>query len=262
MSPSTKDAQVIEKILRDCGEMLLECLIDGRNKGEWSGTQFKATADHLAHNFLVSALNQAFPELPVVSEEDASSSSEHTGDYFIIDPIDGTASFSHGFAGWVTQAAYISEGRPIMAGIYAPATDEYFAAMSASGAYCNGRRLFATKNISSAEYLIDNYPEPHGISLQLMRNLKIPNYLESGSISLKICRVADGSADLFVKDMEPRDWDVAAPMLLIAEAGGILTDINGATLILGMPGRRHKGLISTTSPLVAEQVQAWLTSIK
>ena len=53
-------------------------------------------------------------------------------------------------------------------------------------------------------------------------------YVESGSLSLKICRVADGVADLFVKDVEIRDWDVAAPMLILFEAGGVISQVDGA----------------------------------
>lgn len=262
MIASPADAQRIEKILRDCGAMLLECLAAGRTEGEWSGAQFKAKADDLAHDFLVTAISAAFPGVPVVSEEDAASIAACACDHFIIDPIDGTASFAHGFDGWVTQAAYISEGRPVMAGIFAPASDEYFSAISKQGAYCNGRHLSLNSSAELAMSLIDNYPEPRGIAQELMQALHIPEYVESGSIALKICRVADHSADLFVKDMSPRDWDVAAPMLLLAEAGSVLTDIKGDALVLGSPGRRHKGLIAAASPAVAEHVRAWFASRK
>jgi len=262
MTPSITDAQRIEKILRDCGAMLLHCLATGRTEGEWSGAQFKARADDLAHQFLVTALSVAFPGIPVVSEEDVASIGACAGEYFIIDPIDGTASFAHGFNGWVTQVAYISEEQPVMAGIYAPASDEYFSAISKQGAFCNGRSLSVHRSSEPAKSLIDNYPQPRGIAQELMQALYIPTYIESGSISLKICRVADRSADLFVKDMSPRDWDVAAPMLLLAEAKGILMDIKGDPIVLGKPGRCHHGLIAMSSPVVAQQVRDWMASCK
>ena len=262
MTNYSADAQRIEKILRDCGAMLLQCLATGKTEGEWSGAQFKARADDLAHHFLVTALSVAFPGTPVVSEEDVASMGACAGEYFIIDPIDGTASFAHGFNGWVTQVAYISEEQPVMAGIYAPASDEYFSAISKQGAFCNGRSLSVDRSREPAKSLIDNYPQPRGIAQELMQALHIPKYLESGSISLKICRVADRSADLFVKDMSPRDWDVAAPMLLLAEAKGILMDIKGDPIVLGKPGRRHHGLIATSSPVVAQQVRDWMASCK
>lgn len=262
MIPSPADAQVLEKILRECGEMLLESLVAGRTKGEWIGAQFKAQADDLAHDFLVTALNIAFPAVPVVSEEGGANPFPGSADHFIIDPIDGTASYVHGFSGWVTQAAYVSECQPVMSGIYAPAYNEYFSALSTQGAYCNGLQLSVNRSCERAMTLIDNYPEPRGFSWELMQALRIPAYVESGSIALKICRVADRSADLFVKDMSPRDWDVAAPMLILVEAGGVLTDIEGNTLVLGRPERDHHGLIAAASSAVADQVSFWNASRK
>lgn len=262
MTPSPADAQVLEKILRDCGTMLLESLAAGKTAGEWSGPQFKAQADELAHDFLVTALSTAFPGIPVVSEEGADNPVACAVGHFIIDPIDGTASFAHGFAGWVTQAAYVSEGQPVMAGIFAPASNEYFSALSKQGAYCNGWRLSVNSSGERAMTLIDNYPEPRGIARELMKAMHIPEYVESGSIALKICRVADRSADLFVKDMSPRDWDVAAPMLILANAGGVLTDIEGDKLVLGSLDRHHRGLIAASCPAVADRVCAWIASRK
>ncbi len=262
MIPSLADARHLEKILRDCGAMLMDCLSVGRTDGEWSGDQFKARADKLAHDFLLDGLSAAFSGIPVVSEEDVASTSACVGDHFIIDPIDGTASFAQGFAGWVTQVAYISEGRPVLAGIYAPASDEFFLGVRAGGAYRNGFRLTLDGVKSLANSLIDNYPEPRGITKDLSQALHIEKYIESGSIGLKICRIADRSADLFVKDMAPRDWDVAAPMLVLAEAGGILTDIKGVPLKLGQPGRRHEGLIAAANNTIAQQVRGWFASRK
>ena len=262
MTPSPADAQILERILRDCGTMLLEALAAGGTAGKWSGAQFKAQADDLAHNFLVTALSEAFPGVPIVSEEGGANPVAGTADHFIIDPIDGTASFAHGFSGWVTQAAYVSEGRPIAAGIYAPISNEYFSALCNQGARCNGRHLSVNSTGAPAMRLIDNYPQPRGVARELMQALHIPEYVESGSIALKICRVADRSADLFVKDMSPRDWDVAAPMLVLTEAGGIITDIAGVPLQLGRSERRHQGLVAAANTAIAKQALTSLSSRK
>ena len=149
-----------------------------------------------------------------------------------------------------------------MAAIYAPASDEFFSAIKGSGAFCNGHQLCAQESNTEAQSLIDNYPEPRGIALEISQALHIPKYVESGSIALKICRIADLSADLFVKDMSPRDWDVAAPMLLIAEVGGAITDIEGKKLQLGREGRRHQGLVAAANASIAKKAHAWLASRK
>lgn len=262
MSHLDLDAQGIEKILRACGEMLKEYFFKGRVDGEWRGEQFKADVDNFAHNFLVNALGDAFPAIPIVSEEDEASMVQMPGDHFIIDPIDGTASFAQGYSGWVTQVAYVRDGYPVLAAIYAPVTDEYFSAIKGNGAYCNGRPLRLSGDCEIAKNLIDNYPEPRGLALDLMSALQISEYIESGSIALKICRVADGRADLFVKNMRPRDWDVAAPMLLLAEAGGVLTDIMGNALELGLVERSHQGLIASRCQGLGKRVCAWFALSK
>jgi fructose-1,6-bisphosphatase/inositol monophosphatase family enzyme len=262
MTPTLEEVGFIEKVLRDCGSMLLDCRAAGRTQGEWSGSQFKAEADNLAHNFLVAGLGSLYPDIPFVSEEDDVSARLFVGDHFMIDPIDGTASFAQGFAGWVTQVAYISDGRPVMAAIYAPVSDEFFSAIRGAGAFCNGRQLCAQESRTEAQSLIDNYPEPRGIALELSRALHISRYVESGSIALKICRIADLSADILVKDMSPRDWDVAAPMLVMEELGGVVTDIEGKKLQLGRGGRRHNGLVAAANASIANQAHAWLASRK
>jgi len=262
MTTTAADLQRIEKILRECGSMLMVCRAAGQTEGVWSGEQFKAAADKFAHDFLVASLGEAFPGIPVVSEEDPASMSVCTADHFIIDPIDGTASFVHGFAGWVTQIAYVCSNRPVFAGIYAPSSDEYFSAWRGNGAYCNGARLSLSGSTRSAHSLIDNYPEARGITEDLQKALGIPVYVESGSIALKICRIADRGADLFFKSMSPRDWDVAAPMLVLEEAGGIITDAHGFALNLGGAERLHRGLIVAAHSAIIVQVRDWYTSLK
>ncbi len=246
---------ILETILRDCGRLLLE-LSRTKQSGVWEGEQFKADADREAHKFLVEALAQK-QQLPVVSEEDASDADRTYDAYVIIDPIDGTASFAHGFGGWVTQAAVMNGEIPVLAGIFVPVTGEYFGAVKGGGAYRNGERLRLDSADSRLITIIDNYPEPRGITLELKNALGIPRYVESGSIALKICRIADGTADLFFKANSPRDWDLAAPQLVLEEAGGQLTDARGNKLAYGLPGRRHQGLIAARNVEQARRAGAW-----
>ena len=256
------DALRIEKILRECGAMLIECLAAGKTEGDWHGDQFKAAADLIAHNFLMMALKTYYPHIPVVSEEDPVIAENYFQDHFIIDPIDGTASYAHGFPGWVTQIAYVQGGVTTLAGIYAPVNDEYFSAIKSVGSFCNGNRLRLVGSDAQLRTLIDNYPEARGVTRELMKYLSMEKYVESGSIALKICRIADQSADLFFKDMSPYDWDVAAPMLVLAEAGGVITDAFGSDLVLGRSGRRHKGLVVAANRANVDRVLNWLASGK
>jgi 3'(2'), 5'-bisphosphate nucleotidase len=75
--------------------------------------------------------------------------------------------------------------------------------------------------------LVDNYPEPRGVAERLYRDLACAKYVESGSIGLKICLVAEGAADIFIKDVCVRDWDIAPPYLVLQEAGGVIAQYSG-----------------------------------
>lgn len=249
--------QFIENTLRQCGEILIDLYRRGGTGGVWVGDQFKADADRTAHDFLSNRIHSSFPGIPIVSEEDDVSIKRKHDEYFIIDPIDGTASFAHGFTGWVTQMAYVINEAPVHAGVYAPVSDEYFEADKNCGAYRNKQQLVINGAREHISTIIDNHPQAKGITLELLNDLNIPGYIESGSIALKICRIADDTADLFFKTMEPKDWDLAAPKLILEEAGGVLRDVDGDEIKLGKSNRRHHGLIATRNLAMLERVSAW-----
>jgi len=98
--------------------------------------------------------------------------------------------------------------------------------------------------------LIDNYPEPRGIADALVKRLPATGYVECGSIGLKACRVADGTADLFVKDVVIRDWDIAPADLILQEAGGCITNVDGHDLRYDGASKIH-GVIAAVNNTIA-----------
>ncbi len=222
-------------------------------QGAWHGSQLKTEADLRAHAALTRELKRILPDIPVVSEEDGTSQSPaRPPRYWLIDPIDGTASFSEGYPGYVTQVALIEDCQPRFGAIYAPALDLLYLAQRGKGATLNGKPLRIANN-PRRRVLIDNTPEPRGAARVVFERLRCTGYLESGSISLKICRVAEGTADVFVKDITVRDWDIAPAHLVIGESGGILAGLHGAAEIPYAGGYERGGIVAATSAeLVAE----------
>ena len=149
--------EFIEDSLRQCGKILIEQLRSGNTRGVWVGDQYKADADRIAHHYLCDRIHSAFPGIPVVSEEDDGSIEEKYPEYFIIDPIDGTASYAHGFPGWVTQMAYVRNEIPVLSGIYAPVSDEYFDAEINHGAYRNKQQLVIRATGENIRTIIDTH---------------------------------------------------------------------------------------------------------
>jgi 3'(2'), 5'-bisphosphate nucleotidase len=225
--------------------------------GVWKGDQLKTISDDFAHDMLASNLPKIL-SVPVISEEDYFSQvTNRPKRYWLIDPIDGTRSLVDGFSGWVSQVALIENNEPVMAAITAPDLDLLFTAEKGNGSFCNGKKISVNQSVSSRLLFIDNYPEPRGVALDIMKKLSCTGYIESGSIALKICRIADGTADLFVKDVPIRDWDVAAPMLVLNEAGGVLKTYTGQEFqFLG--GFEKNGLIVSRDDLLNKKCLSFL----
>jgi 3'(2'), 5'-bisphosphate nucleotidase/myo-inositol-1(or 4)-monophosphatase len=233
-----------------------------RNKGQiqgiWHATQLKSQADLIAEMLIMRGLRALTPSLPVVSEEDLSSHGvDRLARYWLVDPIDGTASFCGGYAGFVTQIALMEGARPMLGAVYSPALELMYLAEKGAGASANGSKLTLDSKGGDV-VLIDNYPEPRGIAKLLHKQLPCDGYLELGSIGLKICRVADGQADLFVKDVTVRDWDLAPGHLILQEAGGVLVDLHGRGINYGGGMEQSGGLIAAAFQGLVDRVTNFL----
>jgi 3'(2'), 5'-bisphosphate nucleotidase/myo-inositol-1(or 4)-monophosphatase len=250
----------VENLLRELGVLMLDWRRQGLTEGRWEGTQLKAIADQRAHDFLVEGLTRINPDIPIVSEEDPTSlARQRPADYWLIDPIDGTASFCNGFDGFVTQVARLREAQPILGVVHAPALELTYTAQIDGPATCNGKVLQVGDSATGAPTLIDNYPEPRGIAKVLFESLPCHSYMESGSLGLKICRIADGTADLFVKDVVVKDWDLAPAHLVLKQAGGVLWTGGGETVpYIGQFARN--GIVAATGQSLARRVVDFLKS--
>jgi len=225
--------------------------------GHWEGAQLKTKADQESHRLISEGLFKLAP-YPCISEEDVDSHiNERPSIYWLIDPIDGTASFCGGFDGFVTQVALMQDGRPILAVVHAPALSLTYTATEHGPALCNNTSIETAACADSAIILIDNYPEPRGFTQSLYKGMGCSGYVESGSLGLKICRVADGTADLFVKDVMIRDWDLAPADLILARSGGELTTLEGDPIPYN-GGFKRKGLIAAANSTLAKSVCTWV----
>lgn len=250
----------LTEILVEAGGILLARRASGDFRFRRDGVSVNASVDLEVHEFLARALASATAGIPVVSEEDAAGrGGTRPAEYWLIDPLDGTASFVDGFPGYVTQAALMRGSTPVLAAVHAPSFGETFVAELGSGAAKNGQRLRVREKPLERCIVTDNYPSPRGVVVDLMGTLGISEYRECGSIGLKICRVADSNADLFFKDVTVRDWDVAAPQLVLEEAGGSLSDASGARFPYAGEFE-HAGLLAASSSKVAARVIAWVRS--
>lgn len=252
-------SEAVAEATAEVGALLREWRTDPETRlGVWEGSQFKARADAMAHRALSERLHAIDPRIPVLSEEDpASLTRERPPRYWLIDPIDGTASYVHGFPGYVTQAALVIGDRPEVAAVHAPETGTLYTAVRGRGAHRDGLPLPPLAPCAPGKgVLTDNTPEPRGIALRVHERFGYSAYVESGSISLKLCHIAEGSAHLFVKDVPIRDWDMAAPDLVLAEVGGLAVRLDGGDFGYRGPWE-HTGLVAAADPATCRRIAHW-----
>ncbi len=215
-------------------------------------------ADLFAHDELRRRLARDYPGVVIVSEEDDERAEVRPAEYWLIDPIDGTASWSGGYAGFVTQAAFIRDGVVQFGVIHAPVLQRTWTAARGSGALCNGVRLPVRGPVADPLVVVDNYPEPRGVCAELLDWLGQGTYIESGSLGLKAALVASGQADLFVKDVVVRDWDMAPALAVCLETGTWLSRADGTTFALSGRFDKEDGVIVAADEQLGRRVAAWL----
>jgi myo-inositol-1(or 4)-monophosphatase len=161
---------------------------------------------------------------------------------WIVDPIDGTRAFISGFPDWTISVALVDDGRPILAAIYAPVTDEMFLARRGAGATRNGTAISASggeilsgAKLAGPKRYLDRFAR---FELGTLPQPKVH------SLALRFARIAEGSLDAAFASSGSHDWDLAAADLLVHEAGGLLTDFAGEALRFNRPQVKHQALIA------------------
>lgn len=191
-------------------------------------------ADIASEKSILAALNIGFPGDKVLAEE---SSSDYknipSGPVWIIDPLDGTTNFAHGFPYFCVSIAYTVDKVSLVGIIYCPVLDELFLALKGGGAWLNGKPI----KVSGRELLIESlvatgfpYDIQENIELvmsQLGRVLPgVRDIRRAGAAALDLAYVACGRLDGFW-EINLKPWDTAAGQLLVTEAGGQVTAFNG-----------------------------------
>lgn len=213
--------------------------------------QLLTETDLAVNEALEASLGRLLPGAAWLSEESRDDgerlSSPHV---WVVDPIDGTRSFAAGKPEFTISVALVHAGRPILACLLNPATGERFEACEGAGATLNGERLLVAE---------PSRPEAARIVLsagERKRHDFQPFFPSAalttiGSLAYKIALVAAGRFDAYFSWRRSHDWDIAAALLILAEAGGRTTDREGGRLDLNRPEPLHRGLIAAPPALHA-----------
>lgn len=201
---------------------------------------FVTEVDHASEEAIIDTLLTAYPDHSILAEESGhkpgkgASAAMHEAEHvWVIDPLDGTTNFIHGFPQYAVSIALMQRGVVTQAVVYDPNRDELFTASKGRGAYLNDRRIRVSKRTKIEESLIGTgfpYREIDNLDeyLQLFRLVtqKSSAVRRPGAAALDLAYVACGRYDAFFEfGLAP--WDVAGGSLLISEAGGLIGNFTG-----------------------------------
>jgi myo-inositol-1(or 4)-monophosphatase len=222
-----------------------------RNPGEhwYKGPgQVVTEADLQVDALLRERLLGAPPDAGWLSEESRDDGSRFAAQrVWIVDPIDGTRAFADGIPEFTISIALVDQGVPVLGVVLNPATGERFEAGRGAGATLNGRSLRVSGRTALAgARLLSSRGE---IGKRRWREL-IPEaeVRTMGSLAYKLALIATGRFDGLLSLRRTHDWDIAAALLILEEAGAVLSDAAGRPLRLNRDPPRHDGLVAASSP--------------
>jgi myo-inositol-1(or 4)-monophosphatase len=225
---------------------------------------FVTEVDMAAEQEIIYHLRKAYPDHAILGEEGGLVGDEHADYRWVIDPLDGTTNFIRGIPHFAVSIACLYKGKVEHAVVVDPVRREEFTASRGRGAQLNGRRI-RVSGLSSLDGALlgtgipfkdhcDDRLEPYARSIQVLA-AQCAGIRRAGAAALDLAYVAAGRLDAFW-EIGLSQWDIAAGALLIREAGGLVSDIDGSdnylqtgNIVAGNP-KCFKAVLQATKPLL------------
>lgn len=207
--------------------------------------------DLKSENYLVSQIKQDFPGHAILAEEGSTANIKARGGYrWVLDPLDGTVNFAHGFPMYCVSVGVEYDGRLEVGVVFDPERDELFYAAHGKGAFLNGRRIEVSQErrldraLLATGFAYDiGTARKNNLGLFARMAKKAQGIRRPGSAALDLCWVAGGRMDGFW-ELKLYPWDTAAALIILSEAGGKYTRINGKKYSI-----HDKDLLASNGPL-------------
>ena len=237
----------------EAGQMLLSHLRTDFQISKKGRINLVTEMDLKAEKLIVDRIRLDFPDHEILAEERGTQTGSGPCKW-IIDPLDGTTNYAHGYQFFCVSIAVELEGQLAVGVVYDPVTEEFFSARKDAGATLNGQPI----QVSTEDVLVDSLLTT-GFSYQkteIQRNLELFNRIifhcrairRDGSAALDLCYVACGRFDGFW-ELSLNSWDVAAGRLMVEEAGGCVTAFDGSPCtiyereLLASNGKIHSAMV-------------------
>jgi myo-inositol-1(or 4)-monophosphatase len=244
------------------GEIIYSKFDDEHTIGYKGAVDVVTEADHASEDYLLEQIRSHFPGHAILTEE----SGAHTGDtgsHWIIDPLDGTINYAHRLPIYSVSIAYEHDHQLQLGVVYDPTRDECFSAERGNGAFLNDKKISVSQTPELIQtLLVTGFPYDRE-SPTYKRGQRLFTHMTTitqgvrrlGSAALDLCYVGCGRMDAYF-ELSIHAWDIAAAALIVKEAGGIVTDIDGNPNFMTPP----YALIGS-NPLVFDQLLAEIKNI-
>jgi 3'(2'), 5'-bisphosphate nucleotidase len=211
-------------------------------------------ADRAAHDRIVAALRDVATGLPILSEESESVPYEtraRWGRFWLVDPLDGTKEFIKRNGEFTVNIALIEDGRPTLGVVHAPVLGRTYWGAAGQGAYRRDGDA-APVRIAAGDYrktlrVVASRSHAGELMPRFLEELGSPECVSIGS-SLKLCLVADGTANLYPRFGPTMEWDIAAAHAVVDGAGGSMTDIDGHPMRYDKPDLHNPWFVVCGNP--------------
>jgi len=238
-----RDAALLTDTVRAAGALALSLFRTELKNWIKGASSPVSEADIAVNDLLETRLRSATPDYGWLSEESADDEARlGKPKVWIVDPIDGTRAYLAGREDWCVSVALVADATPVLAAVFAPATDEFFSAMRGQGTRRNDKPVFATSG-SDLDFSRMAGPKPLVQRLSPSSD-EITLHPRIGSLALRLCRVAEGSLDAAFAGGQSRDWDLAAANLIVQEADGRMTALSGDAIEYNRREVKHGMLVA------------------
>ena len=244
------DAELLREAVREAGDLARSLFRQSVKRWTKSDGSPVTEADLAVDKVLKARLTAARPEFGWLSEETPDTTERLARRaVWIVDPIDGTRAFAHGGDEWCVAVALLVEGRPVLAAIYRPMTDDFYEARHGEGATLNGEplRMSDARGLAGARIL-------GNASALKQLQAKVPvEAVSSGNtpLAMRLALVAQGDLEAALSTSPKHDWDLAAGDLLVHEAGGTVTGLDGKSFIYNRRETRQANYVASSHALHA-----------
>ena len=238
-----RDGALLTDTVREAGALALSLFRTELKNWTKGASSPVSEADIAVNDLIAKRLRSVTPDYGWLSEESADDQTRIGKRLvWIVDPIDGTRAYLAGREDWCVSVALVADAQPVIAVVFAPASDEFFFAQAGRGSWLNGTAVRAT---SGTGLDFSRIAGPKPLVERLHRGPgEISLYPRIGSLALRLCRVAEGRLDAAFAGGQSRDWDLAAANLIVQEADGNMTALSGDTILYNRREVMHGVLVA------------------